>query len=315
MRARLITRVSDDKTKALLALQLLLAVFLWGAGNTGTKVVLGSWPPVWTGASRFLAAGAVLWVILKFTSILGRPSVMSREVRRDLWLRGGLSLAVYIVVFNWAVRLTHISHVALYLGAAPVWALLWEGRPAWNRETALKYGAAGLALAGVAVLFWPALNRAETHWVGEVLGLSASVLWTQYGRQCRALGATLTGPEVSGHTMWRAGALLMPLALLEIWGGGVPVNAKLLLIHGYCILGAGVAAFALWSNALRHWPASKVLLFNNLIPLSTTIWAWFCLREPLTPTFWGAMGLIVAGVVLGQTNWQKILAPRQVPPE
>jgi drug/metabolite transporter (DMT)-like permease len=108
--------------------------------------------------------------------------------------------------------------------------------------------------------------------------------------------------------MWRAGVLLMPLGLLEIWRSGLVWRADLAWVHAYCIVAGGVAAFAIWNQALRHWPASRVLLFNNLIPLSTMGWAWACLGEPVTRTFWLAMLLIVAGVILGQTNWQTILA-------
>ena len=43
--------------------------------------------------------------------------------------RDGLALAIYIAVFNWALHFTAASHVALYLGTAPVWALIWEERP------------------------------------------------------------------------------------------------------------------------------------------------------------------------------------------
>ena len=32
------------------------------------------------------------------------------------------------------------------------------------------------------------------------------------------------------------------------------------------------------------------------------------LGEPITPTFWAAMVLIVAGVVLGQADWAKIFS-------
>jgi drug/metabolite transporter (DMT)-like permease len=66
---------------------------------------------------------------------------------------------------------------------------------------------------------------------------------------------------------------------------------------------------------LRHWPTSQVLLFNNLIPLSTMCWAHVWLHEPITPTFWLAMLLVVAGVLLGQANWQKLIALRAVPPD
>jgi drug/metabolite transporter (DMT)-like permease len=94
--------------------------------------------------------------------------------------------------------------------------------------------------------------------------------------------------------------LLLPLALVEIVRQGVPLNAELLGVQSYCIVAGGVIAFALWNRALGQWPASRVLLFNNLIPVSTMIWAHFCLNEPVTRTFLLALLLIGIGVVLGQ---------------
>lgn len=303
------------KSDVSLAFSLVFAVFLWGGNNTGAKFILGTWPPIWTGGTRFLCAGLVILAILRWTSWLGKATLLTTAVKRQLWWRGGLSLAAYICCFNWALRFTSASHVALYLGASPVWALLWEGRPAKNWRTAQRYGAAALALAGVFVLFWPALRVSHGKWVGEAIGLLASVLWTNYGRQCRAFGAGLSGAEVTAHTMWRAGVLLLPLAAFEIARTGLVIRGNLLEIQLYCILAGGVAAFVIWNNALRHWPTSQVLLFNNLIPISTMTWAHFCLGEAVTATFWLAMLLVVSGVVLGQTNWQRFLAPATLPPE
>jgi drug/metabolite transporter (DMT)-like permease len=303
--------VFRNKSDAVLALSLVFAVFLWGGHNTGTRFIIGSWPPIWTGGTRFLCAGILLLAVLRWTTWLGAQNSPDPELKCQLWWRGGLSLAIYIVLFNWALRYTSASHVALYLGASPVWALLWEGKPAKSWITLQRYGAAALALAGVLVLFWPALKTAGTNsWIGEALGLGASVLWTNYGRQCRALSVRLSGVEISAHTMWRAGLLLMPFGLIEAANTGVTLRMDLVLIQLYCILAGGVVAFALWNNALRHWPTSQVLLFNNLIPLSTMTWANFCLNEPVTGTFWTAMLLIVGGVILGQTNWQRFLQPR-----
>ena len=42
---------------------------------------------------------------------------------------------------------------------------------------------------------------------------------------------------------------------------------------------------------------------------------YVCLNEPVTRTFWIAMILVVAGVVLGQTRLEKVLGPRWVPTE
>lgn len=313
---RLTLRVLQSKSNFTVAAGLVFAIGLWGGNNTGTKLLVAQWPPSFTGGTRFLCAGLILLGVLRATKWLGEHHVPPRELRRPLWVRGGLSLAGYIVAFNWAVRYTSPSHVALYLGAAPVWALLWEALAGESKLTPRRLAAALLALGGVFVLLWPALKATSLELTGEVLGLSASVLWTNYGRQCRALATTLSGAEVSAQTMWRAGVWLLPVGLLEVAQHGLPFEWRLGAIHLYCILAGGVIAFAIWNNALRRWPTSQVLLFNNLIPLSTMVWAHFWLGEPVTATFWAAMVLIAAGVALGQTNFQRpAAAPATTLPE
>jgi drug/metabolite transporter (DMT)-like permease len=295
---------------------LLAAVFFWGGNNVGVKFLVQSWPPVLTGSTRFLCAGGLMLALLRWTKWLGPSGAMPPQMRRGLWFRGGLSLAAYVAAFNLALRFTAASHVALYLAASPVWALLWEGAGNSTRvELFKRYGAAALALIGVAVLFLPTLRSSSGSLPGELLGLTASVLWTNYGRQCRALAPVLSGAAISAHTMWRAGLLLLPVALLEMNGRRIVLAPGFLLVQVYCIVAGGVLAFALWNNGLRHWKTSEVYLFNNLIPLSTMLWAHFCLAEKMTPTFWFAMLLIVSGVVIGQTKWQRILGGRWLPTE
>lgn len=290
-----------SRNNSVIAGGLVFAVALWGGNNVGTKWLVASWPPIWTGSTRFTCAGLLLLAVLRGTNWLGNYVVPSRELNRELWWRGGLSLAVYIVVFNFALRFTSASHVALYLGAAPIWALLWEAITDPTARQPRRYLAAAIALAGVAVLLWPALIATSVSLPGELFGLTAGLLWTNYGLQSRRLSATLSGTEVSAHTMWRAGVWLLPLAAVELARSSLPLTPKLLGVQFYCIVAGGAMAFALWSNALRHWPTSRVLLFNNLIPVSTMTWAHFCLDEAITPTFWVAMILIAAGVMLGQT--------------
>jgi drug/metabolite transporter (DMT)-like permease len=105
--------------------------------------------------------------------------------------------------------------------------------------------------------------------------------------------------------MWMAGVWLVPIAALELALRGFSVNATQAGVLAFCIFIGGLVPYALWNNALRHWRTSQVMLFNNLIPLSTGLWVHYFLGEPLTPTFWAAMVLIVAGVILGQADWIK----------
>jgi drug/metabolite transporter (DMT)-like permease len=297
--------VSEKKNNSAIAGGLLLTVILWGGNNAGTKWLVGSWPPVFTGGTRFLIAGFILLAVLRFTSLLGKFEPLTRSQYGSLWLRGGLSLAAYVVSFTWAFKLTAASHVALYLGASPVWALLIEERPRPNWSSVRRYGAALLALAGVMVLFWPSLKAGDANIKGELLGLVASFLWANFSHQSRILAAEINGLEVAANAMWMAGVTLLPFALYEA-RSGIRVDAQHLGVQSFCIILGSVVPYAFWNTALRHWLTSRVLLFNNLIPLTTTLWVHFTLGEAITPTFCVAMALIVAGVLLGQMDWAKI---------
>ena len=307
-------RVETKPNHGVIAAGLLLAVILFGANNIGVKVLVQVWPPITTGCVRFMAAGLLMLALFRYTKWFGGQTRLTNEMKTLLWRRSGLSLAVYIVIFNWALRLAELSHVAVYLGAAPVWALLWEGPPRRNWASVQRYGAAALAFCGVLILFLPTLrHRTNGGLLGEILGLAASVLWTNFGRQCRSLGKELSPTDIAAHTFWRAAVLLAPLALVELCRQSMHFTAQLVLAQLFCIIGGSVVAFGLWNYGLRHWQTSQVYLFNNLIPLSNMAWANVCLNEPVTPQFWISTAFIASGVLLGQANWQKIFGARWQP--
>ena len=304
----LLRKVSKEKSNLAITGSLLLTVFLWGGNNAGTKWLVNDWPPIFAGATRSLAAGLLLLALLRFTNWLGVFHPITSAQYRQLWWRGGLSLAAYVAVFFWAVHLTNASHVALYLGASPIWALLWEERPRWTWNSAQRYGAALLAVSGVVLLLWPALQAGtgNINFIGELCGLASSLFWANYSRQCRHLARRVDGVEIAAHSMWMSGVCLLPLGLLPLWHHPLLVDKPHVEVQLLCILFGGVIPYALWNGALRHWQTSKVMLFNNFIPVSTTIWAYFALHEPITPTFCTAMVLIALGVLLGQADWSKI---------
>jgi drug/metabolite transporter (DMT)-like permease len=296
----------EKKNNSAIGSGLFLVVILWGGNNVGTKWLVGAWPPIWTGGTRFLIAGILLFVVLRFTNWLGEYQPLTPPLRRSLWLRGGLSLSAYIVTFCWALHLTAASHVALYLGASPIWALLWEEGPRRNWASVRRYGAATLAITGVLVLFWPALKTANTNLAGEFCGLAASLFWANYNHQSRILAGHIPGVQIAASAMWMSGVWLLPFGLVEVAARGLPVDGRHLGVQALCVVFGGVVPYALWNSALRHWRTSRVMLFNNFIPLTTMLWAHFILKETITPTFCAAMALIVAGVAIGQMDWAKI---------
>ena len=149
--------MSEKKNNTAIAGGLLLTVILWGGNNAGTKWLVTTWPPIWTGATRFLLAGIFLFAVLRFTKWLGTYQPLTRELRRSLWLRGGLSLAAYIVAFCWARHLHRrvarraLSRRVAHLGVA----VGGTSAPGLGERAALRCGPAcgrgrvGFILAGV----------------------------------------------------------------------------------------------------------------------------------------------------------------------
>jgi len=74
--------VSQPKHNVAIAGSLLFVVFLWGGNNAGTKWLVASWPPIWTGGIRFLLAGLLLLAVLRFTSWLGEYRPLTSGLRR-----------------------------------------------------------------------------------------------------------------------------------------------------------------------------------------------------------------------------------------
>lgn len=292
------------KSNATIVAELVLATVLWGGNNVAVKYQVRYWPPIFTASVRFLLAGLVLVVVMRWTDWLGKPAKIDARFARRLWTHGATSLALYIMVFVWALKLTSPATVALFMGTSPVWALIWEERP--SRTSAPRYAAATLALAGVVVLFLPGLHAGSSTWIGNTLAFAASIFWTFYSRQCRTFGSVMSGIELTGHTFWRSGVLLLPLAAIEVITRGVVWNTTAVVLQVYAVLFSGLLAFGLWNDALRVWPTSRAFLFGNLIPITTMIFAHYFMDEPVTPRFWIALSLILSAVLLGQTDWKSL---------
>lgn len=294
-------------------MSLVFATMLWGANNAGMKFLVKFWPPIAISSVRFILCGVLMLGLLRWTRWLGETTALAPTAGRQLWTRTGLSLAVYVVAFMVAIKYTSPANVALYLGTSPVWALLLEGRSEKGRG--LRWIAALLAATGAAILFWPSLAMRGDRWFGEAIALLASVLWALYGHLARGLSGAMTGAELTARSMWRAGVWLVPFTVWELTGATVIWRWDAAAVFAYSVLLPGIVSFALWAHALKLWPTSKVYLFNNLIPLWTVFWAWLFFGDPVTANVWLALFLIVGAVIISQTNWEKVLGRRWLPPE
>ncbi len=292
---------------------LVAASFLWGGNNVATKHLIDHWPPIWTTCTRFFMAGGLLLALARYTSWFGAHQPISPGMKRALWFRGSLSFTAYILCFIWALRWSSAANMGLLFATSPLWALLWEIRQVERPELLKRLMAATLTLSGVLLLCWSSLEEGASKMAGNLLGLAASILWTHYSRVCRDLGQHLSSAQLNGHHFVRTCCWLLPLAVYDQVTQPIPMSWQLWASQGYSVVGAGIFAFALWTHALKHWPTSRVMLFVNLIPLTTLWWGWVLFGEQVDPSFWGAMVLVILGVLLGWLPWPARLSHRLSP--
>ena len=297
-------------------LAIVTAILVWGGNNVGMKVLVRDWPLLFTGSTRFLFAGAFLVLVLRLVPKLAGPGgiVLTPLQRRHLWIRGGIPLAGYCVLTHWCLVYIPASHFSLCLAASPAWALLWEDRFRFRRDSATHYLGIMLTLVGVVVLLWPSLTGNRGEWFGELLAVASGIVWVIYNQSCRVLSQDgLSGIQTAGSTMWRAGAIVAAPAIFELVSvGPFPVTATTLGIQAYCIIGGGTA-YMLWNWALSHWPVSRVSLVGNLNPVSTMVAAWLLIGEKLSANFFVSLALILGGVFIGQFSKTRAKALRAGP--
>ena len=273
-----------------------IAIFLWSGNNIASKIVISEWPVMASTCVRFGIGSFILLGVLGRFSSQRHPQPIDAKLRRELWLGPGLSFTVYLMSFIWALNYTTASHVALYFAASPAFAMLWDRLSGqaipWTRTLL----AASLTFTGVLWLFLPSLSGTESTVLGDSLAFLGSLLWVHYSHQSRQFQGRLPAAQLNGEIFWRTTLLTSPFFLYDIATQTIEWSTPVVIAFVYTAIGPSILAFLAWSYALRHWPTSKVMLFVNLIPLMTALWAYAILGETVGRDFWIAVSFVAAGV-------------------
>jgi drug/metabolite transporter (DMT)-like permease len=218
--------------------------------------------PLWATALIYLLA-------LLFIS-LWRPASWAQLARAPaLWvlvLASGSTNAA----FNWAVTIGDVVRVVLLFYLMPLWAVLLAWLLLRERLTPLAGARVALALAGAAIVLWPAGGGWPVpHTLAEVLGVIGgftfalnNVMLRHQARQpemARALAMFLGGALVSGALALVLGAhgwVAAPPTPTLAWMGGALALGGLFLIsnlalqYGAARLRANVTAVVLVTEVL-----------------------------------------------------------------
>jgi O-acetylserine/cysteine efflux transporter len=277
-------------------LQLLASVVLLSSAWPLTKIALAAGStPLWFAEGRAVLSGLVASVLLL---VMGRFRLLARADLPVMFAIGGLQLGLYFALAHEAVAWVPAGRTAILANTTTIWVVPLSLIFLRERIPAGRWVAAGLGLAGVAVL----INPLAIDWtsgrvmIGHIFLLGAGLSWSVAIIVTRAVRLRSSMFVLLPWCFLVGSAVLMPL----IWWhaphgtfGAAPVSwwalAYIGLIAGplgtWCVMEATAKLPALVSSVgFLTTPAVSLILANIF------------LHEPFTADLLAGSALIMGGV-------------------
>jgi drug/metabolite transporter (DMT)-like permease len=272
---------------------------LWGTTYLAIRVGLETLPPMLFAGMRFLTAGMVLLLIVRWWS--GARLPRGREWV-DQALIGLLLLGVGNGFVVWAEQSVPSGLAALLVATSPFWITGFE-RLRREGERSNRRGMLGMLVgfAGLILLVGPGLFDAAAgrgFLLGVVLLQVACAAWSGgsvYAKHHQTRLAPLMGASIQ---MLVAGLALSLLgSVLGEWRA-VSFSARSLSALLYLILFGSIVAYGSYNYAIQKLPLSLVTMYSYINPVIAVLLGWAILNEALGWRVLTAMGIILGGVGL-----------------
>lgn len=272
---------------------------IWGSTYLAIRFAIASMPPFLMAGTRFLTAGALLYVFMRMR---GEP-----RPTRQQWLGAAIAGILLLVGGNGAVvyaeKTVASSIVALILALTPLWMTLFDWwRPGGSRPSRATFVGLGMGLAGMVLLIGPS-NIADAPQIdplGAALVVFASLSWAAgsiYSRYAKLPSSPLVS---TGAEMLAGGAVMLALSVLAgDWNGFrvEQVTAVSWLAYAY-LIGAALVAFSAYVWLLKHAKPARVATYAYVNPVIAVFLGWALASEPLTAQTLIAAAIIVAAVAI-----------------
>jgi drug/metabolite transporter (DMT)-like permease len=297
----------------------MVTVYLvWGSTYLAIRFAIETLPPFLMAATRFLIAGAILYLIRRGQgdAIPSRVEWRSASIIGILLLVGGNGGVV------WAEQRVPSGVTALIVGIAPLWMVLIDLlHPAGRRPGHWAILGLVLGFIGLSVLIGPsqiAGHGENIDLIGAIVIILAALFWaigSLYSRQAKLPSSPLLGTAME---MLAGGAGLILLGFLT--GEFKQLNLAAVSIRSiagmtYLIVFGSWIGLSSYTWLLRVAPTPLVFTYAYVNPVVAVLLGHFIASEPLTFQIMIAAMIVVGSVVLITVNQQASFRPRTISPE
>jgi drug/metabolite transporter (DMT)-like permease len=277
---------------------------LWGSTYLAILFAIETLPPFWMAASRFLIAGALLYVWARWR---GAPAPSRRH-----W-RGAATVGALLLLGGnggvvWAEQRVPSGLAALLVATVPLWMVMLDGvGRGWRRPPLQVMAGIAIGLGGVALLVGPG-TLAGGHAVdplGAAVLVLASLSWASgslYARRAPLPSSPLLGTAME---MLGGGLFLVVAGLVAGEHHRLDLAAaspKSLLAVAYLVVFGSLVGFTAYVFLLRHTRPALVATYAYVNPVVAVLLGWAFAGEPLSARTLLAGAVIVGAVVLITTH-------------
>jgi drug/metabolite transporter (DMT)-like permease len=278
---------------------LLVVYLVWGSTYLGIALALESLPPLLMASTRFLVAGAILYLVA------GRFG--DRRADRPghtQWLAAAMTGAPLFLVGNggvvWAQQTVPSGIAALLIATLPLWIALLDRVIFGSRLSVRAVVGLVLGFGGLALLVDPR-GSGDADPVGSAVLAVAALGWAAGSLLSRDAALPARPLVAAGMQMIAGGAFLAVVGVITGELSDVrleAISARSAFGLVYLILFGSLLAFSAYAWLLRSARTSLVATYAYVNPVVAVALGWAVLGEEITASTLLAGGIIIGAVAL-----------------
>ena len=287
---------------------------IWGSTYLAIKFAIETMPPFTMAGTRFLTAGAILYVFARARGAAAPRGVhwVSALVIGTLLLMGGNGAV------TWSQQRIPSGVAALLVTITPCWMVLLDWlRPDGTRPTRPIVLGLMLGLSGVALLIGPEslMGGGRVDPIGAAVLLAGSVSWATgsiHSRHARVPSRPLLA---TGMQMLCGGSVLLIAGRIagESSIDVAHVSLRSVLAFAYLVVFGAIIGYSAYVYLLRVSTPARASTYAYVNPVVAVFLGWALAGESLTPRMLVAALVIVSGVALITLSRQPGAAPGSSP--
>ncbi len=281
-------------------LSAIIAMVFWALSFIWYKEVLVLYKPVSLVLMRLIISSILL---LTVTASLGRLDRIERKDIKSFVFLSFLSPFLYFLGESYGVSYMSSTLAAVIIATIPLFSPIGAYYYLKERISMMNFVGIVVSVVGVAlVVFHQGFNITDVHPIGLVFMLLAVVSALGYSIIIKRLADRYNVFSIVAYQNLIGIFFFLPLFFFLDFKQFVSVTPTWDVIVPLLNLGvfASTFAFIFFTYAIKNLGISKANIFTNAIPVLTAIFAYFILKEQITPLKMAGILVVVLGLFLSQ---------------